>query len=81
MMVSDTVLMRPSVQVFDFVLNTVVLLSRNCIKMSVYFSVVRVFVCTVYFAELAGNYFVTLRHVGMAHARRWNMLKNYGIVL
>ena len=70
MMVSDTVLMRPNVQAFDFVLNTVVFISRNCIVMNVYFSVVRVSVCIVYFAELAGNYFVTLRHVGIAHGRR-----------
>ena len=57
MMVSDTVLMRPNVRVFDFVLSTVVFVSRNCIVTSVYFSVVSVFVCMIYFAELAGNYF------------------------
>ena len=60
MMVSDTVLIRPSVQVFGFVLNTNVFFSRNCIVMSVYFNAVRLFVCMGHFAELAGIYFVTL---------------------
>ena len=69
MMVSDSVLKRPTVEVFDFVLTTNMFLSRNCVVTSINFSAVAVFVCMVYFAELAGNYFVTLRHPRGSHAR------------
>lgn len=60
MKVSDSVLIRPRVKVFGLLLNTNVSLSRNCDILSIYFTAVRVFVCTVHFAELAGNRFATL---------------------
>ena len=69
MMVSVGVLKRPRVGVFDFVLTTNMFLSRIYVVTSIYFSAVAVFVCMVYFAELAGNYFVTLRHPRGPHAR------------
>ena len=69
MMVSDTVLCDLVFDCLSVVLDTVVFLSRNYVIMTIYFSAVSVFVCMVYFAELAGNYFVTLRHIGIVHAR------------
>ena len=69
MMVSDSVLKRPRVEVFGFVLTTNMFLSRICVVTNIHLSAVAVFVCMVYFAELAGNYFVTLRHPRGPYAR------------
>lgn len=49
--------------------------------MSSNFSPITVYTCIVYFAELAGNYFVTLWHSSKARIRPVEFAKNCGTIL